>query len=124
MDSTRKQARVAGLLYVLIAATAPVGLIYVPGKLFVTGDATATADHLRASESLLRMGIARRAPCREVPVMTGMAARASWRRCLPRDSSAASRLPWLRVNGRILQRLSRSLRAGSTRSQESSQSDF
>ena len=58
MDSTRKQARVAGLLYVLIAATAPVGLLYVPGKLFVTGDATATADHLRASESLLRMGIA------------------------------------------------------------------
>ena len=58
MDSTRKQARIAGLLYVLIAVTAPVGLIYVPGKLFVTGDATATADHIRASESLLRMGMA------------------------------------------------------------------
>ena len=58
MDSTRKQARIAGLLYVLIAITAPVGLIYVPGKLFVLGDATATADHIRMSESLLRMGIA------------------------------------------------------------------
>jgi hypothetical protein len=58
MDSTRKQARIAGLLYALIAATAPVGLIYVPGKLFVNGDATATADHIRASESLLRIGIA------------------------------------------------------------------
>jgi hypothetical protein len=58
MDSTRKQARIAGLLYVLIAVTAPVGLIYVPGKLFVIGDATATADHVRASESLLRMGMA------------------------------------------------------------------
>jgi hypothetical protein len=58
MDSTRKQARIAGLLYVLIAVTAPVGLIYVPGKLFVAGDATATADHIRASESLLRMGMA------------------------------------------------------------------
>jgi hypothetical protein len=58
MDSTRKQARIAGLLYTLIAATAPFGLIYVPGKLFVTGDALATADHIRASESLLRMGIA------------------------------------------------------------------
>jgi len=46
------------LLYALIGVTAPVGLIYVPGKLFVTGDATATADHIRASESLLRMGIA------------------------------------------------------------------
>jgi hypothetical protein len=58
MDSTKKQARIAGLLYVLIAVTAPVGLIYVPGKLFVSGDATATADHIRASESLLRTGIA------------------------------------------------------------------
>jgi hypothetical protein len=58
MDSTRKQARIAGLLYALIAVTAPVGLIFVPGKLFVTGDAAATADHIRASESLLRMGIA------------------------------------------------------------------
>ena len=58
MDSIRKQARIAGLLYALVGATAPVGLIYVPGKLFVTGDATATADHIRASESLLRLGIA------------------------------------------------------------------
>ena len=58
MDATRKQARIAGLLYTLVAVTAPIGLIYVPGKLFVTGDATATADHIRASESLLRMGIA------------------------------------------------------------------
>ena len=58
MDSTRKQARIAGLLYALIAATAPVGLSYVPGKLFVTADATATADRTRASESLPRMGIA------------------------------------------------------------------
>ena len=58
MDSTKQQARLAGLLYALIAVTAPVGLLYVPGKLFVSGDAAATADHIRGSESLLRMGIA------------------------------------------------------------------
>jgi hypothetical protein len=58
MDSTKKQARIAGLLYALVALTAPVGLIYVPAKLFVPGDATATADHIRASAWLLRMGIA------------------------------------------------------------------
>jgi hypothetical protein len=58
MDSTKKQARIAGVLYTLVGATAPIGLIYVPGKLFVTGDATATADHIRASESLLRVGVA------------------------------------------------------------------
>ncbi len=57
MNSTKKQARVAGLLYLLLGITAPIGLIYVPGRLIVPGDATATADHLRASESLLRIGI-------------------------------------------------------------------
>src|SRR6266850_2609585 len=58
MNSTKKQARVAGLLYLLIGVTAPIGLLYVPGKLIVSGDATATADRIRASESLLRIGIA------------------------------------------------------------------
>src|SRR6266568_3304814 len=58
MNSTKKQARVAGLLYLLIGITAPIGLVYVPGALIVAGDATATANHIRASESLLRIGIA------------------------------------------------------------------
>jgi hypothetical protein len=58
MDSTQKQARVAGLLYLLLGITAPIGLEYVPGRLIVTGDATATADRIRAAESLFRIGIA------------------------------------------------------------------
>ncbi len=58
MDSTKRQARVAGFLYLLIGITAPIGLMYVPSKLIVSGDATATADRIRASESLLRIGIA------------------------------------------------------------------
>ena len=58
MISAKKQARVAGWLYLLMGVTAPIGLIYVPSTLVVPGDATATADHLRASESLLRIGIA------------------------------------------------------------------
>jgi hypothetical protein len=33
-------------------------LAYVPGKLIVSGDATATANRIRASETLLRLGIA------------------------------------------------------------------
>jgi hypothetical protein len=57
MNPIKKQARVAGLLYLLLGITAPIGLVYVPSRLIVTGDATATADHLRASESLLRIGI-------------------------------------------------------------------
>jgi hypothetical protein len=58
MSSIKKQARVAGLLYLLVAIIAPIGIMYVPGKLIVRGDATATADNIRAFESLFRIGIA------------------------------------------------------------------
>ena len=58
MDAVKRHAREAGLLYVLIAATAWIGLLYVPNALYVTGDAGATADRIRASEWLLRAGIA------------------------------------------------------------------
>ena len=57
MNPTKKQAHIAGLLYTLVAVTAPIGLMYVPGKLFDPANATATADHLRASASLPRLGI-------------------------------------------------------------------
>lgn len=58
MNSTKKQARMAGLLYLLGSIPAPIGFMYVPSKLIVSGDATATADRIRAAESLLRIGIA------------------------------------------------------------------
>ena len=56
-DSQRKALKAAGLLYLLMAISAPIGLIYVPSVLMVPGDATATADNVRASEWLLRIGI-------------------------------------------------------------------
>lgn len=58
VSSTKHQARVAGFLYLLLALSAPIGLLYVPGKLIVSGNATATADNIRAFEGLLRIGIA------------------------------------------------------------------
>src|SRR6266478_2586462 len=58
MNSTKKQARFAGLLYLLASLIGCFGLIYVPGKLIVRGDATATANNIRASETLFRLGIA------------------------------------------------------------------
>ncbi len=58
MNPLKRQARIAGLLYLLGGITAPFSLIYVPSALIVPGDAGATANHLRASESLLRVGIA------------------------------------------------------------------
>ena len=57
MIEAKRQARFAGLLYLLLALTAPLGLIIVPGRLIVSGDATATADRIRDSAWLLRLGI-------------------------------------------------------------------
>jgi len=56
MNSTRDPGRVAGLLYLLLLA-APLRLMYIPNKLFVTGNATATANNIRAHETLFRLGI-------------------------------------------------------------------
>jgi hypothetical protein len=58
MNSTKRQARIAGAWYLLMALAAPFGLMIVPAALVVAGDAAATADNLRASPWLLRAGIA------------------------------------------------------------------
>ncbi len=58
VSSTKEQARVAGFLYLLVALIAPVGLIYVPSRLIVSENASATANNIRTSEWLLRIGIA------------------------------------------------------------------
>jgi hypothetical protein len=58
MNTIKQQARYAGLLYLIIAATAWIGLLYVPNTLYVIGNATGTGDRIRASEWLLRAGIA------------------------------------------------------------------
>jgi len=58
LDSTKKKARFAGFLYLLLGAIAPIGIMYVPGKLFVRGDAAETGRRILASESLFRLGIA------------------------------------------------------------------
>lgn len=58
MSSLKKQARRAGLLYFIGGVIAPFGLLYVPTTLIEVGNATATADNIRASTNLLRMGIA------------------------------------------------------------------
>ena len=57
MDSTRKTARLAGLLYLLSSIPGAFALVYVPGKLVVKGDAAATAERLRTSGALFRLGL-------------------------------------------------------------------
>ena len=58
MTSTSKNARVAGFLYLLLIVAAPLRLIYIPSTLFVSGNATATANNIAAHEMLFRLGIA------------------------------------------------------------------
>ncbi|MBI5020343.1 MAG: DUF4386 domain-containing protein [Ignavibacteriales bacterium] len=54
MTQLQKNARIAGLFYLLMAITGPFVLIYVPTKLFVTGDAAATASNIFSNQSLFR----------------------------------------------------------------------
>ena len=58
INSTKKAARVAGLLYLATCIPAPFSLLYVPGKLIVAGNAAATAKNILASEGMFRLGIA------------------------------------------------------------------
>ena len=54
MDSIQRRARVAGALYLVVVLAGPFLLLYVPGKIFVPGDAAATAANILAHESLYR----------------------------------------------------------------------
>jgi len=57
MNPTKKTARLAGVLYLLLAITGAYSIIYVSTKIRVLGDAVATADNILAHEFLFRTGI-------------------------------------------------------------------
>lgn len=52
MESLRSTARLAGLYYVLVAILTPFVLLYVPGQLYVAGDASATVAKIAANQHL------------------------------------------------------------------------
>lgn len=58
MSATRNPGRVAGIWYLLLTVLGPLRLMYIPDKLFVHGDAAATASNIAAHEMLFRCGIA------------------------------------------------------------------
>ncbi|HEX8280726.1 MAG TPA: DUF4386 domain-containing protein [Chthoniobacterales bacterium] len=58
MNSLKRQSRTAALLYFINGLPAPFALLYVPSALIVRGDAAATANNVRTSEGLLRLGMA------------------------------------------------------------------
>jgi len=57
MNSTKKTARAAGLLWLLMAITGGFGLFYIRSYVIVPGDAGATAGNVIASEFLFRAAI-------------------------------------------------------------------
>ena len=57
MHSLKKTARFAGLLYFIWVITGIYGIIYVPSKTIVPGDAVATANKILAHEFLFRTSI-------------------------------------------------------------------
>ena len=58
MPSTMNPGRFAGLLYVLTSIVGFFAMGYVPGKLIVHANATATANNIASHEALFRFGIA------------------------------------------------------------------
>jgi len=58
MTTIKNPGRYAGLLYVVTSVFGFFAMGYVPSKLFVHGDAAATANNISASETLFRLGIA------------------------------------------------------------------
>lgn len=57
MNSVKKTARLTGLFYLAIFFANIFVFIFVSGSLNIAGDATATAENIRASESLYRSGV-------------------------------------------------------------------
>jgi hypothetical protein len=58
MSFAKNQGRFAGLLYVLTSILGFFAMGYVPDKLIVHGNATATANNIAAGETLFRLGVA------------------------------------------------------------------
>lgn len=56
-NSLKKTARIAGLLYLIWVLTGIYGIIFLPSKIIVKGNAVATADKMLANEFLFRTGI-------------------------------------------------------------------
>ncbi len=73
MSFTKNVGRFAGLLYILASIPGVFALVYVPSKLIVRGNATATAHNIVASETLFRLGIAADLICQALFLFVALA---------------------------------------------------
>lgn len=57
IETIKRKARIAGLLYLLLAITSIFGLVYVPSKIIVEGDTVTTINNILGSPLLYRLGL-------------------------------------------------------------------
>ncbi len=57
MNTSKKTARIAGFLYLIVAVFGIFAIIYVLGKVYIPGDAATTAANVLANSSLVRIGV-------------------------------------------------------------------
>jgi len=57
MNSPKRLARIAGLLYLIVGIFAGFADAYVPGKVYAAGDAATTAANVLANAGLVRIGV-------------------------------------------------------------------
>jgi Domain of unknown function (DUF4386) len=73
MSFIKDPGRFAGLLYLLASLPGFFALLYVPSKIFVRGNATATANNIAAHEMLFRLGIAADLICQALFIFVALA---------------------------------------------------
>ena len=73
MGLSRNPGRVAGVWYLLLILLGPLRLIYIPSRLFVHGDATATINNIISHEPLFRAGMASDLVCAVILVFLTLA---------------------------------------------------
>jgi len=73
MQERRRDARTAGLWYLAMAVTGPIGILVAPGQILVRGDAGATAANVVAHETLLRIGVVASVACQVAFLLTVLA---------------------------------------------------
>jgi hypothetical protein len=69
MADLKKNAHIAGLVYVLLVITGIISLVYVPGQIMVSGDSAKTIANLRASETLFRFGLLAGLTCQALYIL-------------------------------------------------------
>jgi hypothetical protein len=73
MTELKRNAHIAGLIYVLLVITGMISLVYVPGQIMVLGDNAQTLVNLRASESLFRFGLIAGLTCQVLYILLPLA---------------------------------------------------